>query len=206
MLTEILYNWGGANVWLFRIINAVHSIWWDRFMISGTWLTDNQNVAIFVALLLVVGAISSRRSVVTNNWFRISAILGMSFALTSVIVFVTKHAVAFPRPPQVLPEIVTVVLAPEDSFSFPSGHAALAAMLATAFWPCLPTLWRLAALLFVVWVALSRVALGAHFPADVVAGALIGTLVTWLTRLMVGRMRRPVIARGAVRLPPSVRR
>ena len=66
-------------------------------------------------------------------------------------------------------------LAPETSFSFPSGHAmgamTLAAVLALLAWH---TRWRwpvlLAALAFALMVGASRVYLGVHFPSDILAG------------------------------------
>jgi membrane-associated phospholipid phosphatase len=64
-----------------------------------------------------------------------------------------------------------------DPHSFPSGHAARAFLIAVVA-SALAPLW-LAALLW-VWaplVALARVAMGVHYLSDVVAGAILGTVV-----------------------------
>jgi len=76
--------------------------------------------------------------------------------------------------------------APHDG-SFPSGHAAgnfcVAAFLAVALpaiWPQAPARVRVltsVAAVYAALVAASRVYLGAHFPSDVLAGALLGVLV-----------------------------
>ena len=66
-------------------------------------------------------------------------------------------------------------IAPESTFSFPSGHAmgamALALTLVLLAWP---TRWRhlvvLLAIVFVALVGISRVYLGVHFPSDILAG------------------------------------
>jgi undecaprenyl-diphosphatase len=66
-------------------------------------------------------------------------------------------------------------ISPEDTFSFPSGHAmgsmTLAAVLVLLAWR---TRWRwpvtLLAATFVVLVGYSRVYLGVHFPSDILAG------------------------------------
>ncbi|MBB4636579.1 undecaprenyl-diphosphatase [Longimicrobium terrae] len=66
-------------------------------------------------------------------------------------------------------------IAPETSFSFPSGHAmgsmALAAAVVALLWP---TRWRWPAIVvggaFTFLVGLSRVYLGVHYPSDVLAG------------------------------------
>ena len=64
-----------------------------------------------------------------------------------------------------------------DPHSFPSGHAARAFLIAVVA-SALAPLW-LAAFLW-VWaplVALARVAMGVHYLSDVVAGAILGTIV-----------------------------
>jgi len=95
-----------------------------------------------------------------------------------------KYEVLRPRPFVALGAELRVsadeVQAIRPNSSFPSGHAANAFMLATllaallrrGLWP----LWYGLALL----VALSRVYLGLHYPGDVLAGAVLGSVLTWL--------------------------
>jgi len=69
--------------------------------------------------------------------------------------------------------------------SLPSGHTIFAATIAASLWPIAGSRLRLALTLFVIWVGLSRISLGIHFPADVVYGAIIGvSLVTILRQLL----------------------
>lgn len=66
--------------------------------------------------------------------------------------------------------------APLDHYSFPSGHTLHAVgftIIASFFYPALG--WVL--IPFASLVAASRVILGLHYPTDVAAGALIGTLI-----------------------------
>jgi undecaprenyl-diphosphatase len=76
-------------------------------------------------------------------------------------------------------------------YSFPSGHAFNAAVIATAMvfllWPLLGRVGHrvstVLAVLGVVVVGLDRVFLGVHFPSDVLAGVLLGggiTFSSWL--------------------------
>lgn len=66
-------------------------------------------------------------------------------------------------------------IAPETTFSFPSGHAMGSMTLA---WVCMLLAWRtrwrwpvtIVAVVFTVLVGLSRIYLGVHFPSDILAG------------------------------------
>ena len=73
--------------------------------------------------------------------------------------------------------------------SFPSGHATGAFALATAFSHSYPKI-TIPAYLGAAAIGLSRVYLGRHYPADVLAGALIG----YATARFVIRYREKVLA------------
>lgn len=78
-------------------------------------------------------------------------------------------------------------------FSFPSGHAALSLCLFGMFiwlgWrylkrPWARVGWTVLMLFLIAMVGLSRIYLGAHYPSDVLAGYLSGTI--WLIALLSG--------------------
>ena len=92
-------------------------------------------------------------------------------------------------------------IAPESSFSFPSGHAmgsmTLACVVVLLAWR---TRWRWPLLamasVFVALVGLSRIYLGVHYPSDILAGwtaAITWTVVTYL--LVFTRAQRPWLQR-----------
>jgi undecaprenyl-diphosphatase len=61
-----------------------------------------------------------------------------------------------------------------DPHSFPSGHAARAAMLAVTAVALGPAWWAILLLAWAPLVALARVAMGVHYLSDVVAGVVCG--------------------------------
>jgi len=90
--------------------------------------------------------------------------------------YVLKLLIARVRPYDVINGL-TILVPPESSFSFPSGHAnsSFAAALALTL-----ALRKKGALAYIpaVLIAFSRCYVGVHYPSDVLAGMLVGTLVS----------------------------
>jgi len=101
-------------------------------------------------------------------------------AIAGVISRVLKHTLEMPRPASLLdPANFFILGKPLTSLSMPSGHTLTAFAILTAFYFALEAHKRSAyRWLFVVatLAGLARIAVGAHWPADVCAGAAIGML------------------------------
>ena len=94
---------------------------------------------------------------------------------------VIKHKTLRPRPFNVHPSIVCGSQ-PLDQFSFPSGHtlhAVAFSIIAISYFSTLAWL----VLPFTFLVALSRPLLGLHYPSDVLAGAVLGAVISIATLL-----------------------
>jgi undecaprenyl-diphosphatase len=106
---------------------------------------------------------------------------GLSAALALAIAHVITDLVARPRPYLSHPGEAHLFIAPSHDGSFPSDHATASFAIAVA----LLLRHRKAGILALVVAAvlsLARVAVGTHYPADVVAGAALGSaaaLVLW---------------------------
>lgn len=148
---------------LFREINA-----WPRLTGSSAWILFNllgEGSFLFaLAALLVV-----RRP-------RILWPLVLGSCLLMLVLFPVKEAFDAPRPASLLgADTVLVIGGRLGKYSFPSGHTTTAFLAAHLTWSVLGrgrTRWLVLALAGLC--GLSRIAAGAHWPADVVAGAGLG--------------------------------
>ena len=121
---------------------------------------------VFTAFMLLVPRREAAR--------RTGVQLLLSMALAWCVVSLFRHHLPFPRPAELGLGIQWVKHAARPGF--PSMHTTVA----FAFWGCLAwgrhraaALATLPAVLLIGW---SRICLGVHFPFDVLAGALLGTL------------------------------
>jgi len=181
---EVWYDWGGANEWLFQQINAIHGDTYDAAMILLSRIADRHNfpyyiggLAVFALLSFMVRKLASQGGAyhILVAWVGVFLLLGAGFVANYVIIGVMKDYFAYPRPYIALGNVRVLELrdASDNFHSFPSGHVAFITMMVVGLWPVLSKnmKWLGAAVIFgVCW---SRIALGVHFPADVVASFLI---------------------------------
>jgi undecaprenyl-diphosphatase len=69
---------------------------------------------------------------------------------------------------------------PSEKFGFPSGHSAAAFVFATVLAQIYPSV-ALLAYSIAMLIGVSRVLLGVHYPADIVAGAVVGIICGFLS-------------------------
>ena len=110
--------------------------------------------------------------------------LTVAFAMERSLYYLLKNSLKRKRPAEVVPNFNALIV-PADRFSFPSGHTSAAFCFATTTSLCF---WGLDAFLY-GWAAaigISRVLLGAHFPGDIAAGAVMGIAIAKLSAACVG--------------------
>lgn len=179
---------GSLDQALFGAINSTQAA------APGLWHLLSQ-LGLGVSLALVLAAVCAHRPA------RLAAFL-VALAGAGIFAQAIKYGLTLPRPLGVLePHEVLVLGERLWGRALPSGHAASAfalvgVLLADPLWQRAQRLRALAlALLFAVAMAWSRVAVGAHWPTDVLAGAVLGVCVgqaswglrstRWLARVLV---------------------
>jgi membrane-associated phospholipid phosphatase len=205
-MKEILYDWGGANVWLFHTINNVHGGTLDQAMLLGTYLGGHTLFAMYFALAAFAAYFcvsrASRNDAATFQpiatlWLAALAVFSIAYLIDGAVLGWLKPLLDFPRPALALPAgSMHIVGRAEFHHSLPSGHSSFAMLVAASLWPVLNRWGRITGVIFVLWVGISRISLGAHFPADVLAGFLSSFVTVILVRWTITG-----VARVAARYP-----
>ncbi len=89
---------------------------------------------------------------------------------------VTELIRLFYHRPRPFLDLPTTQLLTSNEWSFPSGHAAFFFAMATAVY-LYNKKWGMGFFVAATLITVSRVIAGIHYPSDVIAGALIGTIV-----------------------------
>jgi len=198
-MKEFFYDWGGANVWLFHAINDIRFPGLDSIMLLGTALGDHGLFPLYLGMLTLMALVvvntpfqdTSHHRVRVSHWMAVIAVFSLAYLLDGMLLGYLKPLLDFPRPPLALPQgTVNIVGLPEYHHSLPSGHSSFAMLVTASLWPVLNRKWRVAGVLFVLWVGVSRVSLGAHFPADVMAGFVSSLVVVLLVYVAVQKLGR----------------
>lgn len=156
----------GPNKEIFYFFNNLSGI---NNILDGIWIFLAQ-YAIFIFGLVLIYLLRKDR--------RLFFKAALSALITVVIVALAKKICFFPRP--FAQEEVKLLISHIPDSTFPSKHTAVAFVLAAGIFLEKKQLgiWLLVLALL---IGLSRIVVGAHYPADILAGMLIGICVSLLT-------------------------
>lgn len=176
-----------GNDELFLKLNEVYSPLWDTFFRYYTWVGDGISFVV-VALILI--------AIYRERWYLFTALVA---TLSSLLVTQGLKRLVFDEALRPLAYferqhiVIRTIVAPGFSVhhhnTFPSGHTISAFAMCTLLALWTPQRW--VQVLYFAVAALagySRVYLSQHFPADVLAGMVAGTLISlfagsiWLPR------------------------
>jgi membrane-associated phospholipid phosphatase len=152
-----------GDVWLYRLLRQHgHDAAIERPVRRFSRL--GEHAAIWLVLGLAGAAVDRPRR---GRWLHATRAVLLAYALNTVLKTVVRR-----RRPQL--EKLPALISTPTALSFPSAHASSSFAAARAYARLVP-----GAPLYAVAtaMALSRVYLGVHYPSDIAAGALLGTLV-----------------------------
>jgi undecaprenyl-diphosphatase len=158
-----------VDLWLLKILNGFAALW-DGFEDPFEFVA---NTAQFMFLALLAAAFLAK-----GRFTSVKARHGVVAAgLSALLALAVAHLISgmWDRPRPYEAHHVHLFVSPSGDPSFPSDHATAAFAIAVALllrnrrvgW---------VALAMASVVSLSRVAVGVHYPSDVLGGALVGTL------------------------------
>ena len=87
-----------------------------------------------------------------------------------------------------------------DFISFPSVHMTTAGSVAVIVYLFVPRFTIHSGIAFAVWIGITRLGVGSHYPADLIGGLAVGCLFTWLYARSFARKRLLFSFDGAGRL------
>lgn len=143
-----------------------HALLVDLTTLLSAWVVPIVFIAAAVPWLISGHGVDRGKRATTGAYVAAALALGVNQIIIRLI--------DRPRPFEAHTDIVPVGHASTDS-SFPSDHSTAAFAIATAAWIAYPRAGRWLMALAVV-VAVSRLMLGAHYPTDVIGGAVIGAI------------------------------
>jgi undecaprenyl-diphosphatase len=187
-LVVLMLNWSSLlvfDLYLHDLSQLIRTVWLDQTMVLITRLGDF-STQITVSFILCVLLLLFKQ-------FQALFFTSTTLITTAVSNYLLKHYFERARP--------SILLEPLQSFSFPSGHSAsgfafflvlgvLASRQQPQRWRII---WLLAAFIPASSIALSRVYLTAHWPTDILAGALLASLICSAS-LAITQIKQPIPA------------
>lgn len=146
----------------------------DGFLYYVSFATTFVSISILLVILFLF--IKNKSAEIRDKFFKLLAVL----VLSAIVSLSLKYSIVRERPFINYPDIQK--LSEAGNSSFPSGHTIEAFAIAFAVSTLFPKRkYIVTVFLWAFLIAYSRMALGVHYPFDVLAGILTGVVVSYLT-------------------------
>ena len=126
-----------------------------------------------------------------KGWIIFEAVMAMGIGVV-INEYIIKNIFVRIRPFEFY-DCISTIDTTADGFSFPSSHTLVAfSFITVIILSTNNTKYQKALIVFAVLVGISRIYLGVHFPLDIIAGALFGILLGWLSSKYLPRFYKQV--------------
>ncbi len=159
------------NVKIFRVINNRRNKFLDKFYKKFFWMGKSYSLIFFLPVFYYFG--------------KTKAIIEVALALiiTGILMPALKYTFRHKRPVTLLEDVH--LLEPVSLKSFPSADTAYAFTLfgvSLFFFP----IWAIVLMfIYAVLIAYGRIYMGAHFPLDVIVGAVLGLISAFTAHIII---------------------
>lgn len=194
---DILYSWGGLNTKLFIAINHAtnFSIFPQALQTLSSLFFIGNFAFYYLCLCIYLFIFKIRCNQNKCDYINFMHIynelvrIGICYGLFGFIYAGLKFSVNLPRPFCSVPygqyQTIADIVSARCLSSFPSAHTGLAIMIAYFILPYIRTYYmKLAVIIVVCLVAVSRITLAMHYPADILYSILIIAIVILLSNII----------------------
>ncbi len=193
----------GLNKSLFISINKLTNVSYlpDILkIISDVFFIANFAVFYFIACLLFYfrtrRVTTDKQSFFMTGYFELTRI-GICYSLFGLTFAALKFSINLSRPFCSLARADFITIANTDLerclSSFPSAHTGLSVLVAYCLWPYMNTFLKYISYLIILAVAVSRITLAMHYPADIIYSAIVTILIIFAGNFVFKILKNKVI-------------
>ena len=172
-MVETLLNLDGD--FLLFLQDSIRNPILNRIMIFITSLGNGGMIWIAATLLLLIPKKTRKVGIMSG------AALLLSLLINNNLI---KNIVQRPRPFVTFTDLQIIIPTPSE-FSFPSGHTSSSFAAAAVFYRHLPKRLGIPSVVLAGLIGFSRLYVGVHYPTDVIAGVVMGILLSYLAEFII---------------------